>query len=80
VVIYSIAGARMTLTLVRLAPAIVAAAMADLPADDCAGALAPPDRWGALDARVLTRRAICLRNPPFSGDNGNNPLTRIDVV
>jgi hypothetical protein len=41
VVLHSIEGDRLTLTLVRLAPSIVAAAIADLPAANYAGALVP---------------------------------------
>ena len=41
VVIHSIQGERLTLTLVRLAPSIIAAVIADLPAANYAGALVP---------------------------------------
>jgi len=40
-VITSIAGERLTLTLVRLQPTLIAAAIADLPADRYAGAIVP---------------------------------------
>jgi hypothetical protein len=41
VVLHSVQGERLTLTLVRLAPSIIAAAIADLPAANYAGALVP---------------------------------------
>jgi hypothetical protein len=47
VVLHSIAGDRLTLTLVRLKPSIIAAVIADLPATSYAGALVPLT-WGDL--------------------------------
>jgi hypothetical protein len=41
VVLHSVQGQRLTLTLVRLTPSILAAAIADLPAANYAGALVP---------------------------------------
>jgi hypothetical protein len=41
IVIHSIQGQRLTLTLVRLAPSIIAAVVADLPAADYAGGIVP---------------------------------------
>jgi hypothetical protein len=41
VVIHSIQGERLTLTLVRLAPSVIAAVVADLPAADYAGGIVP---------------------------------------
>ncbi len=77
VVLHSVQGDRLTLTLVRLAPSIVAAAIADLPAVSYAGAMVPltwddtallwvaPDRVGSALWRAPLRTLIAERAGPL---------------
>ena len=77
VVLHSIQGDRLTLTLVRLTPSIVASAIADLPAASYAGAQVPltwdgtgllwaaPDRAGSALWRAPLRTLISERAGPL---------------
>ncbi len=68
VVLHSIAGNRLTLTLVRLEPSIIAAVIADLPATHYAGALVPLtwDEAGLLWVAPDTAGVSSLWNAPLT--------------
>lgn len=87
VVLHSVQGERMTLTLVRLAPSLVAAVVADLPVVDYAGALVPliwddvgllwiaPDQTGAP---ILWSAPLTSLIPERKGPMDARALTRLD--
>jgi hypothetical protein len=68
VVVHSIQGERLTLTLVRLRPTILAAVVADLPAADYAGALVPLtwDTSGLLWVAPDQNRSTALWSAPLT--------------